>query len=197
MSRHFFHRSIAIALAGCSLITATSALAAPFKDSDGNIHIQDLTASQKIDIQYGTLSTKRVANGCGLVSISKPSSIPSMPSSIMVGTDTIDVASLPVQTTPKCTNNVLAETRSTNFKTSSGTVVVVGKTSGVSYDVTFTGVPTTKTSTANACGFVRISNSATKPAPTSFTYGGQNYDTAALPTQIPSRCYNGIKFVPQ
>jgi hypothetical protein len=194
---HKFRRSIAIALTGCSLLTATAALAAPFKDADGNIHIQNLTASQKIDIQHGTHTTKRVANGCGLVTVSKPSSIPVMPSSIVVGTDTIDVAALPVQTTPKCTNNVLAETRSTNYKTASGTVVVVGKTSGVSYDVTFTGVPTTRTSTANACGFVRISNSATRPAPTSFTYGGQSYDTAALPTQIPSRCYNGIKFVPQ
>lgn len=197
MSRNLYRRSIAIALTACSLFTATSALAAPFKDSDGNIHFQDLTAAQKISVQYGTYTTKKTANGCGLVSISKPSSVATMPASIVVGTDTIDVASLPVQTTPKCTNNVLAEARSTNYKTSSGTVVVVGKTSGISYDVTFTGVPVTKTSTANACGFVKLTNSATKPAPTAFTYGGQSYDTASLPTQIPSRCYNGIKFVPQ
>jgi Iap family predicted aminopeptidase len=94
-------------------------------------------------------------------------------------------------------NNVLREARPANFKDANGRVVVVGKTAGVQSDVLYPGVPNARTTTANLCGYARISNSTTNPAPATFVYGGTTYTTSSLPTQVPNRCIDGNKFVYQ
>ena len=187
-----------IALITLSAITAVTAafpaLANPFKDADGNIHIQNLTANQKITIEAGGLERKIVANYCGLVLVPVPSNA-AMPGSISVDGTAVDTTTLPVQSVPSCTNNVLKEARPNNFKDANGRVVIVGKTSGVQSTVVYTGVPASRSLTANACGFVRISNSVSTPAPAGFNYGGTAYTTASLPTNEPNRCIDGKKFV--
>jgi hypothetical protein len=186
----------AIALAGLSALLLPTVANAQFKDADGNIHIQNLTPGTKVEISSGELAKKITANFCGLVTISKPT-VGAMPATLGVGTDTITVAGLPVQTIPRCVNGALAEARAANFQDATGRVVVVGKTPGTQYDVTYTGTPGVRSLTANLCGFVKISNSTTKPAPATFTYAGTPYTTANLPTQLPGRCLNGIKYLPQ
>lgn len=177
-----------IGLACVSALTAIApALAVPFKDSSGNIHIQDLTPNQQVTYDAGALSKKVTANYCGLLIIGVPTNAP-MPASITVDGATVDTTSLPVLSVPSCTNNVLKEARSANFKDANGRVVLVGKTPGVQSTVDYTGVPATKTLTANGCGYARISNSTTSPAPASFTYAGTPYTTASLTTTIPNRC---------
>jgi hypothetical protein len=186
----------ALLLGGATLSFASSAFAAPFKDTTGSIYIQDAAPNTSVQIQTGELSRKVTANFCGLVTVSVPTGA-TMPASITVGTDAIDTTTLPVQTIPRCVDNALAEARPANFKDASGRVVVVGKTPGVGYQVTYPGVPANRSLSSNACGFIKISNSVARPAPTSFTYLGTAYDTASLPTQTPARCIDGIKFVPQ
>ncbi|MDX2241408.1 MAG: hypothetical protein NW224_12050 [Leptolyngbyaceae cyanobacterium bins.302] len=189
-----------IGLACLSAATAISpAFAAPFKDSDGNIHFQDsLTPGQKVTYEAGGLERKVTANYCGLLIISVPSNAP-MPASISVDGAAVDTTSLPVQSVPSCTNNVLKEPRPANFKDANGRVVLVGKTPGVQSPVIYTGVPSLKSLTANGCGYARIGNSTAYPAPMNFTYGGQSYTTASLPVSIPNKCItiNGspVKFV--
>ncbi len=185
-----------IGLASLSVLTAIApAFAAPFKDADGNIHFQDgLTANQKVEYEAGGLERKVVANYCGLLIVPVPTSA-AMPGSITVDGAAVDTSTLPVQSVPSCTNNVLKEARSANFKDANGRVVLVNKTAGVQSTVVYTGVPAVKSLTANTCGYARIGNSTTTPAPASFNYGGSSYTTSTLPVSIPNRCIDGKKFV--
>lgn len=178
-----------IGLACLSAVSAMSPAMAQFKDSDGNIHFQSgIAANAPVEVRVGSgLERKVTANYCGLVLISPPSTAP-MPASITVDGGAVDVSALPVQPIPSCTNNTLKEPRAANFKDASGRVAIVGKTRGIQSIVVYPGVPNTKTIRANGCGYARISNSTTTPAPTAFTYRGTAYTTASLPTQIPNRC---------
>jgi hypothetical protein len=183
------------AMSGFIAISAASPAMAQFKDAEGNIHVQNLTPGASATVLSGELTRKVTANFCGLVTVSVPTG-QTMPATVQVGADTITVATLPVQSVPRCVNSVLAEARPANFKDASGRVVVVAKTPGTQYDVVYTGLPATRTLTANACGFIRISNTASRPVPTSFTYNGTTYTTATLPTQNPGLCRSGVKYLP-
>lgn len=190
-----------IGLAAVSALSAVTPAFAQFKDADGNIHFQTgLTPNQRVEISAGQLTRKVTANYCGLLIVPVPSNAP-MPASITVDAAAIDTSTLPVQSVPSCTNNVLKEPRTANFKDASGRVVLVGKTPGVQSEVTYPGVPSARSLTANSCGYARITNSLTSPAPATFTYNSTPYTTASLPTQVPARCITidgtPIKFVPQ
>lgn len=186
-----------IGLAALSCLTAVSPAFAQFKDAQGNIHFQSgLSPNQKVEYSSGELSRKITANYCGLVIVPVPKDA-SMPASITVDGTSIDTTSLPVQSVPQCVNNTLKEPRPSNFKDATGRVVVVGKTSGIQSTVVYPGVPSVKSISANACGYAKISNSTANPAPATFTYNGQSYTTANLPTQVPNRCIDGNKFVYQ
>jgi len=185
-----------VGLACLSAATAISpAFANPFKDDAGNIHIQNLTAGQKVEYSSGSgLERKITANYCGLLIIPVPTGA-TMPASITVDGSAVDTTSLTVQSVPTCTNNTLKESRTTNFKDANGRVILVGKTSGIQSTVLYNGVPAVKSLTANTCGYARISNSVANPAPADFTYNGQPYTTASLTVQTPNRCIDGKKFV--
>lgn len=192
----FSRRRVAlIGLAALSALSTMTPAFAQFKDVDGNIHFQTgLSPSQKVEYSAGELSRKITANFCGLVIVPVPTGA-SMPASITVDGTSVNTTTLPVQSVPQCVNNTLKEARPANFKDSTGRVIIVGKTSGVQSIVAYPGVPSIKSITANACGYARISNSTSNPAPATFTYAGQTYTTATLPEQIPNRCIDGKKFV--
>lgn len=190
-------RFFLVSLSVLSALSAITPAMAQFKDSTGSIHFQTgLTANQRVEIQTGELKRKVAANFCGLLVIPVPSNAP-MPASITVDAVAIDTTTLPVLSVPPCTNNTLKEPRTVNFKDASGRVALVGKTPGIQSEITYPGVPSPRTLSANACGYAKLTNSTTTPAPASFTYQGTAYTTASLPTQIPGRCYDGVKFVPQ
>jgi len=185
-----------VGLAAVSCLSVVSPAMAQFKDSDGNIHFQNLTPSQKIEYSAGSGLTKKiVANFCGLLVVPVPSSTVPMPGSITVGGASVSISSLPVLSVPSCLNNVLKEPRAANFKDATGRVVLVSRTPGVQAEIVYTGVPATKSLTANGCGYARIGNSVTTPAPASFTYNGTSFTSSALTMRIPNRCIDGKKFV--
>jgi len=185
-----------VGLAAVSCLSVVSPAVAQFKDATGSIHFQDLAPAQKIEYSAGDGLTRKIAaNFCGLVIAGNPSSTVPMPASISVDGTPFNTASLPVFSVPSCVNNVLKEPRAANFKDATGRVVLVGRTPGIQSEVVYTGVPATKSLTANACGYARIGNSVTTPAPANFTYLGSSYSTASLSTNIPNRCIDGNKFV--
>lgn len=178
-------------------ISALPAFAAPFKDSLGNIHIQDASPGTSLQLEAGELKRTIKANFCGLVTVSKPNSTTPLPATVTVGGETINVSSLAELSLPSCKDNTLSEARPDNFRTPDGRVVVVGKTVGIGYPVIYPGVPASRSLRANACGFAKITNSTSNPAPETFAYGGQSYTTASLPVEVPGRCYDGKKFIYQ
>jgi len=185
-----------VGLAAVSCLSVVSPAMAQFKDDKGSIHFQDLTPAQKIEYSAGDGLTKKIAaNFCGLLVIGNPSSTVPVPASISVDGSSFDTTSLPVLSVPSCLNNVLKEPRVDNFKDATGRVILVGRTPGIQSEVVYTGVPATKSLTANACGYARIGNSVTTPAPANFTYLGNSYSAATLSVNIPNRCIDGNKFV--
>ena len=176
-------------------MSALPAVAAPFKDSLGNVHIQDASPGASLQLEAGELKRTIKANYCGLVIVSKPSSTTPLPATVSVGGDSITVSSLTEMSLPTCKDNALSEARPDNFKTPDGRVVIVGKTVGIGYAVIYPGVPASKSLRANACGFAKMPNSTTNPAPETFSYSGQSYTTSSLPVQEPGRCYDGKKFI--
>jgi hypothetical protein len=157
-----FQRLTHAAIATVSLFAiAAPVMAIPtsFKDTAGNIYVMGQTPSAPVEMTYlGQLTSRNLtANGCGLA-IMRPSSSNPTPPSFTYNGSTITVGSLPTQLLPGCTNGVLQEARSANFKTSSGEVVLVGAAANAQVQIS---VPRDRVrrSTSNACGFVRFATS--------------------------------------
>jgi hypothetical protein len=111
----------------------------------------------------------------------------------------VDTATLPTQLLPGCNNGVSEETRSANFKTNTGDVVIVGRTPG-SYATVQTPQDRVRNATANACGVARFASS------TSYQHAANTaIQLAAVPTadqisDLTSRdgvlCSRGSLYVP-
>lgn len=174
----------------------TIANAAPppavYKTADGEvIWHSGLSANQQVDVDYPNIPAKRKikANFCGIVVVPNSATQP-IGASLKVGTDTITVSTLPVQTMPRCENNVLAESRPANFKLANGNVAVVGKTAGISYDVEFVGSSHSKSFRANNCGFLVIRPTAALPIGSSIVLNGTTHTVSSLVTEKEPVCRN-------
>ena len=185
-------------------VLALPALATPFKDATGAVHFQTgLTASQKINLELtGTPVTKKIkANQCGLLTIGAPSTSVPMPGSISVAGSAIDTTSLAVAGTPKCSLNStsgqyeLATPVTSNFRTTTGSVVLVSQTPGAEITVEYTGINKIKSVTANKCGLAKL-GSTSSPAPATFKFDGTDYNTASLQVKVPDRCIQDMRFTP-
>ncbi len=199
-----------LALAGLTLATAptlmASAIAAPtgfmiHKDSKGAVYFGGAN-NGTVTVMVGNLpQTKNLkVNACGIATI-RPSTTRPVPASFLVGTSSITPASLPTQLLPKCntTTGALEESRTANFKTAEGAVVLVGLTPNGSAVMTYTGEKE-RTVKLNACGFGRINNSTTKPFATNTTFtpaGGSALTYSAIPTKSPFLCKNDVTYSPQ
>jgi hypothetical protein len=184
---------------------AMNAQAAPFKDAAGVVYFQDAgqTVGQKLTIELtGTPVTKNAtANQCGVLTVPLPGTGLVMPSSIKVGTTIVDVSSLSVGATPKCTLNATTGTYSLatpltgNIKTIEGKILVVGQTPSLGQVVEYTGLGKSKTVTADKCAMAKL-GSTSAPAPSTFKFMGNDYSLASLSVSIPNRCIGGIRYAP-
>lgn len=186
----------AAALAGVSgvLFSAVAALAAPppavYKTSDGQIIMHSgLSASQQVTVEYPNIPAirKLKADYCGLVTVPTSATQP-IGTTVTVDGSQITVSSLPVQAKPTCNNNVLSESRPTNFKLSNGSVVVVGKTPGVSYTATFDGSNTKRVVRANACGVLVVRPTDALPIGSSIILNGTTQTVSSLQTDASPVC---------
>jgi hypothetical protein len=184
---------------------APIAQAAPFKDAAGVVYFQDAgqTVGQKLTIELtGTPVTKNAtANQCGVLTVPLPGTGLVMPSSIKVGSTIVNVSSLSVAATPKCTLNsttgvyALATPLTTNSKTIEGKVLVIGQTPSLGQVVEYTGLGKSKTVTADKCSMAKL-GSTSAPAPSSFKFMGNDYSLASLSVGVPNRCIGGVRYAP-
>jgi hypothetical protein len=154
------------------------------------------TAGSTVSINLGLVSkfSSKIVGSCGEVRVTG-SSIGSTPTITVDGT-VVTVSSLPIQTLPACSNGTFAEARTSNFKTSTGDVVVVGKTasSAIAIDIP---KPTSKSVKINGCGFGVLKNSSSFAIPTSFVVNGTSFNLASLNSAVnPPYCrtVNGTSY---
>ncbi|MHC5763436.1 hypothetical protein [Nostoc sp.] len=138
------------------------------------------TANSRVQVELGSIdrSTARIAGACGELRISIPSS--GSFAGLKVDGTSIDASTLSTQTLPACNNGTFTESRTANFKTPNGQVVIVGKTPGSAVAIT---LPTeaTRNVSINGCGFgiLRAASGSTLPA--TFDITGTSYTVASLP----------------
>ncbi|MBW4600677.1 MAG: hypothetical protein KME29_14040 [Calothrix sp. FI2-JRJ7] len=131
----------------------------------------------RVNLGSSASTTARVAGACGELRISVPAS--GSFAGLKVDGTAIDASTLPTQTLPSCVSGAFAETRSANFKTPAGQIIVVGKTpnSAVSIELP---QPTVATVSVNGCGFgvLRARTGSTLPA--TFSTDSTSYTMTAL-----------------
>lgn len=162
-----------------------------YKAMDGTNQVVVFSASpgSRISVNLGTSPrpAARLAGACGEVRISPPSSGDF--TGLEVDGTPINASTLPVQTLPSCVNGSFSETRSANFKTPTGQVVVVGKTPSSAVSVSLPAA-VTRNVTVGACGFgVLRPTSSSGSLPSSFSVDTTSYTLASLPdAQTPPYC---------
>jgi hypothetical protein len=152
--------SVAGILASSSVAFAQS-IPPVFRDAQNNVYVTGQTPASSVSMTYQGLTRSRdyQANSCGWILL-RPSTTSPVPDSFTAGGATVTTASLPTQLLPGCNNGVAQETRSANFKTNEGTVVLVGQTPG-GYVTIQSPTDKVRKATANACGVAKFSNSTT------------------------------------
>jgi hypothetical protein len=170
-----------------------------FRDSNNHVYLMNQTPSAPVTLTYTDAVRTRnlTASACGTVTISGTTTNP-IPATFTVGGTAIDVAALPTQLLPRCTNGALEEARTANFKTAAGQVVLVGQSPNAAVQMSYSS-PRDRAARANACGFVRWSSTASAPQlPTTNVRFGNGSVTAigSLPTMTPPYCRTGNLYVP-
>jgi len=166
------------------------------KDSTGRIYVRGNTASQPASFSFsGSPQTRRVlANQCGVIVI--PALNGGLPSSVQVSGSVINPSSLPTGTIPRCVNGSLEVPVSGDFTTPTFQTVVVNKTPNLAVDAIITGTRE-RSYTADACGTIRITSSASFNPGDSFSVGGGSATSvSAIPTTNPPLCRTGILYLP-
>lgn len=154
------------------------------------------TASSSIsaDIGYVSKVSSKLAGACGEIVLSG-STVGTSPT-LKVNSTTVTVSSLPTQLLPTCTSGSFAESRSANFKTPDGKIVLIGNTAGSSATLDIPKA-TVKTIKINECGFGYFKGSDSAPLPTAFKVGSTTYSVAGLPDAMAApKCSSGIGYVP-
>lgn len=190
------NRKLASLLFLATLGQSVAAIAAPppavYKTMEGEIVIHSgLTASQIVSVEYPNIPAKRniKAGYCGTVTVPNTSAQP-IGATVMVDNVTIDVSTLPVQTLPRCENNVLVESRPANFKLANGNVVVVGKTAGITSVAEYVGSNFARNARANNCAFFVVRPTTNLPIGTEIKLNGVEHTVASLPVDYLPQCRN-------
>lgn len=154
------------------------------------------TASSSIsaDIGYVSKVSSKLVGSCGEIVLSG-STVGTTPT-LKVNSSTVTIASLPTQLLPTCTSGSFAESRSANFKTPDGKVILVGNTAGSSATLDIPKA-TVKTIKINECGFGYFKGTDSAPLPTTFKVGSTNYTVSSLPDAMAApKCSSGMGYVP-
>ncbi len=159
-----FTRTSAVLAAFATIFSsATAVLAEPipaaFRDTDNNIYVTGQSPQSRVQLTYQGMMRSRdyQANSCGWILLRNSTTNPIAGTINVAGTN-VDTAALSTQLLPGCNNGIAEETRSTNFKTNTGDVVIVGRVPG-SYATVQTPQDRVRNATANACGVARFASS--------------------------------------
>lgn len=159
-----FARTGALLAAIATVFSSTSAVWANsippvFRDPDNNIYVTGQSPQTRVQLTYQGMMRSRdyQANSCGWILLRNSTTNP-IAGTINVGGTSVNTATLPTQLLPGCNNGIAEETRAANFKTTTGDVVVVGRTPG-GYVTVQTPQDRVRNATANACGVARFASS--------------------------------------
>jgi hypothetical protein len=180
-------------------MVANASVPSIFRDAQNNVYIMGQSPQTRVSLTYNGMLRSRdyQANSCGWVTLRNSSTNP-ISGTIVVGGTNVDTSSLPTQLLPTCTNGTPQETRNANFKTSTGDVVIVGRTAG-SYVTVQVPQNRDRAGTANACGFVRFTNSTTyqHQGSTNIGFGGSySGEISNLEQRDAPLCSRGSLYVP-
>ena len=152
------------------------------------------SSSISADIGYVSKVSSKLAGSCGEIVLSG-STVGTTPT-LKINSTTVNVSSLSTQLLPACTNGTFAESRSSNFKTPDGKIVIVGNTPGSSATLDIPKA-TIKTIKINECGYGYLKGSDSTPLPTGFKVGSTTYSVAGLPDAMNApKCTSGVSYVP-
>lgn len=149
-------------------------------ESGATVVVFSSSPGSRIQVNLGSSpkATAKIAGSCGEVKISVPSS--GSFAGLKVDGTAVDAASLPTQTLPSCVSGSFAEPRTSNFKTPSGQVVIVGKAPNAAVAIELP-QPSTRSVSINACGFGVLKAATGQSLPESFNVQSTSYTTASLP----------------
>jgi hypothetical protein len=134
-----------------------------FRDSSNNLFVMNQTPGATAELIYSgyTKFKNLTANGCGLASWRGTVTYP-VPSAFSInGATIVTFTSLPIQVKPTCSNGVLAEPRTANFRTEAGELVIVtspGAAVSIGHEAT-----KVRKSKVNTCGVARWSSTQSYP----------------------------------
>jgi hypothetical protein len=117
---------------------------------------------------------------------------------ITVAGTSIDTTTLPTELLPRCNSGVPEQTRSANFKTPTGDIVIVGNAASSFKSVTLPQSQVRRTR-ANACGYVRLasSNSYQHTNTMPLTLNGTATTIGSLTQKDAPICRGNVMYVPQ
>lgn len=172
---------IASSMAPAAAIPYNSATVYKAMDNGNTVVVFSASPGSRVSVNLGTSPrpAARLAGACGEVRISPPSSGDF--TGLEVDAVAINASTLPVQSLPSCVNGSFSETRSANFKTPTGQVIVVGKTPSSAVTVSLPAA-VTRSVTVGACGFgVLRPTTSSGPLPATFMVDTTSYSLATLP----------------
>lgn len=152
-----------------------------YKSTDRGIPVVVFSASPgsriRVNLGNSASTTARVAGACGELRISVPAS--GSFAGLKVDGTAVDASTLPTQTLPSCVNGAFAESRTANFKTPAGQVVIVGKTANTAVSIELP-QPTVANVSVNACGFGVLRQRTGQTLPATFSTDSTSYTMTAL-----------------
>lgn len=178
-----------------------------FRDTTGAISVYGLTPGASVRVGIDSPPERTVtSNPCGLLVVSPSRRFPM--ATIQVEGQVINPAALSVQLRPTCRprsggNYGLDEQRPNHFLSTTGDLVVVGKTPNTRYSVTYPGQLRMLSRRVNACGFLRLQESSSLSfsqsilLPTTSAANYAEFQISSLPTARPLLCYRERLYLPQ
>lgn len=174
--------------------------AGTIKDAAGALYIDDLTPNSRSIVEFPSAqkTINSNADACGRITIRNSASTPlTGVDEIKLDGTSVNTASLPTDTLPRCLNGVAEVNQTANFKTPDGSFVIVGQSPLSQHAIAFPGVALSRQVNANTCGFIRLTTSAQYPLTGTIKVNGDSVDTTTVTTGNPPRCINNVLYKPQ
>lgn len=178
-----------LALLGVSAIAQSSFAAAAKESTNDDVLITGYTPGQKVEVQYSAVSKEKdiTANNCGFLTISGLVDA----SVVTVGTTSYTLSSVSVGTRPDSSSCPFVGQVKT-LQDYGTYKLYVGASPNVRETVTIQG-PSIRSVTANACGFIKLTNTGPYEDKT-FSIGGSSITPVTV--AVLPQCKNGVPLYP-
>lgn len=201
--------NLILGLAALSIVAIAPSVSAQVvlsKDSTNRLYVSGLQANTEypLTMTSSNITRRLLANQCGLITVPAPNSTNNNPASfVVVDGSIVNPASLEIKAIPRCssTNGVysLDIAAPANFVTPRGQTILVNKSPNLAIEIQIES-PRLRNFTTDACGILRVTNSATFPVTngSNIAVGDSNNPLffGAVPgtESTPPLCFEGVKY---